>query len=81
MWWLDLAHAPHLRPEGPLMRRGVFSVNFALRQANALGLVARVLRVGSRPSVKMKNSDAPAVKREAEEDWGRRPALIPPRER
>ena len=35
MWWLDLAYAPHLRPEGrrrllALMRRGVFSVNFAL---------------------------------------------------
>ena len=33
--WLDLAYAPHLRPEGrrrlfALMRRGVFSVNFAL---------------------------------------------------
>jgi hypothetical protein len=35
-----------------------------------------VLRVGSRPSVKMKNSDAPAVKREAEEDWGRRPTKM-----
>ena len=33
--WLNLAYAPHLRPEGrrrlfALMRRGVFSVNFAL---------------------------------------------------
>ena len=35
MWWLDLAYAPHLRQKAggvcsPLMRRGVFSVSFAL---------------------------------------------------
>jgi hypothetical protein len=35
MWWLHLAYAPHLRQKAggacsPLMRRGVFSVNFAL---------------------------------------------------
>jgi hypothetical protein len=33
----------------------------------------------SRDWLKMKNPAAPAVKREVEEDWGRRPALIPPR--
>ena len=42
MWWLDLAYAPHLRPEGrrrlPLMRRGVFSVNFALLGGSKRGV-------------------------------------------
>jgi hypothetical protein len=34
-------------------------------------------RSGRSPDwLKMKNSDAPAVKREEEEDWGKRPALI-----
>ena len=34
-------------------------------------------RSGRSPDwLKMKNADAPAVKREAEEDWGKLPALI-----
>jgi hypothetical protein len=70
-----VSHSVNLKPRP---RRGAFLCR-AARHACSFGLEGIVskrkdsaYRSGRSPDwLKMKNADAPAVKREAEEDWGR----------
>jgi hypothetical protein len=74
---LVVCWTPNLKAWGETLRAGVFlEWNWHACKLGCEGIVSKRLgsryRSGRSPDwLKMKDSDAPAVKREAEEDWGR----------